>query len=166
MALNPLEKIQHKHATSSITIQGRKIRVTATVGVLSYLGLTPDASVRDISQAGVDLSYTRKGHKRARWYGDSGGATVRSTVVNTTRYPLSNGGTLPGRPVEFEALTDTGGDAQGRKVTGTVELSGPFGWFVAYMTQHRPTHSIRLKSPRGKFLAAPLLSKADFDALQ
>lgn len=165
MALGPLERLLNKQARKTITYNGRKIIISGKVGTLQYLGLTPDSAIQDISLIGVDKSYNRKGYKRARWYGDSGGASVGATVVNLMHYPQAEGATTPGKPVEFEAVSDTGGDSKGRKVTGTVEVSGPFGSFVAYMTEHRPTHSIRLKSPRGKWLAAPLLSAAEFAAL-
>jgi hypothetical protein len=160
-----MERLLNKQARKTITFEGRKLIIVGKVGTLQYLGLTPDAEVMDSSFVATDVSFTRKAYKRARWYGDSGGANVPATTVTMARYKFSEGATTPGRPIGFEALTDTGGDSKGRKITGTLELSGPFGYFMAYMEAHRPPQSVRFRGPRGKFVLAPTLSAAAFAAL-
>lgn len=165
MALNALEKLQNQFVRKTIEISGHKLIITGKAGTLAYLNLTPDDDHKDSSLAAVDRIVTRKAHKRARWYGDTGGINVKSSTSNSVHYKLAEGGALPGKPIQFVAVSDTGGDAQNRKVTGTIELQGPFGWFIAYMEEHRPSKSVRFKGPRGKYIEAPTLSQHDFDAL-
>ena len=160
-----MERLLNKQARKTITIQGRKLIITGKVATLQYLGMTPDSAVLDSSFLAVDRTFTRKGYKRARWYGDSGGATVPATTVNAAIYQFSDGGTSPGRPIGFTAVSDTNGDSRNRRVTGTIELSGPFGLFMAYMEEHRPTKSVTFRGPRGKYVAAPTLSAVDFAAI-
>ena len=160
MPLNPLERIENAQDRKTITIQGRKIIISGKRATLEYLGLTPDALTTDISTTAVDISYTRKATKRARWYGDTGGANVKATNVQLVRYAHKTGKASPGRPFMFEAVSDTGGDPDGRKVTGTLEISGAWGWFMVYMEAHRPTHPVRFRAPSGVWMKAPLLATA------
>lgn len=165
MALNSMERLLNKQGRKTITIQGRTIVVSGKIGVLQYLGITPDAAIQDSSYLGVDATITRKAHKRARWYGDTTGSSVAQSTTNITRYRYTDGSTTPGKPIGFEAVSDRGGDPEANLITGTLELSGPFGLFMAYMESNRPTKSVRFRGPRGKFLAAPTLSAAEFAAI-
>lgn len=160
MPLNPLERIENAQDRKTITIQGRKIIISGKRATLEYLGLTPDVATSDISTTAVDISYRRKATKRARWYGDSGGSNIPETNVQLIRYAHKAGKATPGRPFMFEAVSDTGGDPDGRKVTGTLEISGAWGWFLVYMEAHRPPKSVYLKSPSGAWMKAPLLATA------
>jgi hypothetical protein len=165
MALNAMERLQNQQVKKTITFQGRKLIVSGKLGTLAYLGLQPDTTVADSSMVALDVSFTRKAHKKARWYGDTGGANMPQSTVNMVRYKQSSGGTTAGKTIGFEALTDTNGDDKGRKVTGSFSLQGPFGYFVAYMEANRPPKSVTFIGPRGKKVAAPTLSDAAFDAL-
>jgi hypothetical protein len=165
MALNALEKIANKQVTKTVTFQGQTLKISGKRATLGYLGVTPDADQQDSSFGAVDVAYTRKSHKRARWFGDTVGHNVPETTVNVSRYGLSDGSVTPGKPIAFKAVSDTGGDEKGRKVTGTVGLVGPFGLFVAYMEANRPTQSVYFASPRGKFLEQPTLSATEFAAI-
>jgi len=162
MALNAMERVLNQQSRKTVIFNGRKLIICGKAGVLAYLNLTPDPAVLDSSYLGVDATITRKAHKRARWYGDSVGSNVGQSTTNIIRYPTTEGSTLPGKPVGFEAVSDRGGDPTAGLITGTVELTGPFGHFIAYMEAHRPTKSVRFKTPRGKFLAAPTLNATDF----
>lgn len=165
MALNALQKLANKQVTKTVTIQGQILKISGVRATLAYLGLTPDADQRDSSFDAVDIAYTRKSHKRARWFGDTVGHNVPETTVNVTRYTLSDGSVTPGKPIAFKAVSDTGNDEKGRVVTGTIGLVGPFGLFVAYMEANRPPHSVYFAGPRGKFLEQPTLNATEFAAI-
>jgi hypothetical protein len=131
MALNAMEKLQNRQASKKVTFQGQDLTIYGKVGTLAYLGITPDASSLDSSFDAVDDSYTRKAHKRARWFGDTNGINVPESTVNIVRYNKSKGGVQPGKTILFRAVTDTANDPDGRKVTGSISLVGPYGMFVA-----------------------------------
>ena len=167
MALNPMQQLENKFVAKKVEIGGHQLVIRGKHSTLLYLGITPDTETADSSLGAVDRAITRKAHKRARWYGDILGTTVKASVVNEVIYQQETGGAQPGRPIGFMAVSDTFTNGSGgqSKVTGTIELTGPFGWFVAYMEEHRPPKSVRFRSPRGHFLKQPTLSQTEFDAL-
>jgi hypothetical protein len=165
MALTPAERALNAYATSTFTVAGKEIKVGGKKGTLLYLGLVPDAASVDAAAVGVDRTITRASHRRARWLGDTGGPQVRESTSTQFGYPTTSGNAIPGRPFRFKALTHTAGDARGRKVTGTLELTGPWGHFIERMLGDRPPQSVRFWSPDGARMEQAVLNDADFAAL-
>lgn len=161
MTMTPNQRLLNAFDRSSFNYLTFPIKIYGKRATIAYLGLTLDEGFSDVSQGGETQVIQRKAYKRARWYGDSGGADVERATVTRFVYPSKKGGALPGRPFQFVALTDTAGDPLDRKVTGTLSIVGNWGAFVSYMKNNRPPHSVRLKSPNGAWLEAPLLSEED-----
>ena len=163
MVLTPAQRALNAYATSTFTVAGKQIKVGGKKGTLQYLGLTVDAVSADAATSGEDRNFTRAAHRRPRWLGDSVGVSVRETTGTVFQYPSTSGNAIPGRPFKFKALTDTAGDSKGRKVTGTLELTGPWGHFIEYMLGDRPPQSVRFWSPDGARMEQAVLSAADLD---
>lgn len=163
MVLTLAQRALNAYATSTFTVAGKEIIVGGKKGTLQYLGLTVDAASIDAAAVGVDRQVTRGGYRRARWLGDSGGPNVQASTATVFSYPTTSGNARPGRPFRFVALTDTGGDSKGRKVSGSLELQGPWGHFIERMLGDRPPHSVRFWSPDGARMDQPVLSDADLD---
>lgn len=164
MPLTAAQKALNSQQHASITYQGKEVKIYGKSATLQYLGLIPVAGGGDIAGQGESQTVQRKGFQRARWFGDSGGPSIPATSVERMLYPSKTGNATPGRPFRFQAVTDTGGDNKGRKVSGSLNIVGPWGAFVAYLTQNRPPHSVNLWNPSGSKLKGPVLSDTDFDA--
>ena len=163
MVLTPSQRALNAYATATFTVAGKQIIVGGKKGTLQYLGLTVDAVSADAATSGEDRQVTRAGYRRARWLGDTGGPNVGETTATVFAYPTSSGNAKPGRPFKFVALTDTAGDSKGRKVSGTLELQGPWGHFIEHMLGDRPPQSVRFWSPDGARMEQAVLSAADVD---
>jgi len=109
------------------------VRVWGSVGTLTYLGMSPETNGL-LADAGIDRTTTRKAHKRSRWLGDRNGSSINENTATTFLYPSRKGSALPGTPVKIlnmNARTPSGG----RKAY-TVQVDGPIGTFVSWLTDH------------------------------
>lgn len=161
--LSPAQQILNSFQKTTLTISGKEVVIHGKSGTLQYLGLTPDSANPDIENTAQNLTISRASYRRARWLGDGGGPTVSGSTFTKKLYPTRDRRALPGRPFQFRAVSDTGGDADGRKVTGTLSIQGAWGQFVGYLEANRPPQSVWLKSPDGAWGDAPVLSDADND---
>jgi hypothetical protein len=165
MTITPAQRALNQYATATFTVAGKEIIVGGKKGTLQYLGLAVDAASADASTQGEDRNFTRAAHRRPRWLGDTVGVQVRETTGTVFMYGSSSGNAKPGRPFKFKALSDTANHPRGKKVTGTLELQGPWGHFIEHMLGDRPPQSVRFWTPEGARMDDPVLSAADFAAL-
>lgn len=161
--LTPAQQVLNSFQKTTLTVSNREIVIHGKSGTLQYVGLIPDSQNDDASDGAETLSITRSSFRRARWLGDTAGPAVSGSSFSKILYPTRDRRALPGRPFMFRAVSDTNGDAKGRKVTGTLSIVGPWGLFLSYLTNNRPPKSIWLRSPDGAWSEAPMLSDDDAD---